>query len=311
MTCQQKKRKSSKFLNKKGIAGSIMQSIGNFFQGIMHIIPKPLIFLIFLAILLLLGQLLTYIFNIFGVYCTSGGIPMTIGFNPLYTAELIGDIPDSSTVGLNDVPLNKVLFLNTNKGTDCSVRIPSGTMTFPNGTTRNFTTPMWFYDGAYCTDCLIVKITDYPSTGFFADPETKPEAGMCYGNVWKKPDTEKSWWKKWTCGDTSGSAECEPPEHYYYNYQSNTYTCDETETQCTQTTVGQKWDETLKSKGATPLYADAYGETRDISHTKMLSIQCKDLRPKLTLFGIDIFNLTYWLILMLLGIMFWALKTWL
>jgi len=309
MNCHKKTKKNgSKFLNKKGLAGSIMQSIGNFFQGIMHILPKPLLFLILLAIILLLAQLLSFIFNIFGIYCTSGDIPMTIGFNPLYTAELIGEIPDASTIGLNDVPLNKILFVNEKKGTSCSIYLTSGIMTFPNGSTTNFTNG-WFYDGTYCTECLVVKITN--STGqSIIQQDINPEDGMCFGNVWKLPDEEKGTWKRWNCGSDAGS-QCEPPEHYYYNYQTNSYICDSLDMNCNQMTIGQKWDDTLKSKGATPLYGDTYGEIRDVSHKKLLSIQCKDLRPKLTLYGIDIFNLTYWLYLLLLGIMFWALKTWL
>jgi hypothetical protein len=287
-------KKGSLFWNKKGLFGEVMGSIGNFFQGILHIIPRPLIFLIFLFIILLLAQLLTYVFNIIGVYCTSGDIPMTIGFNPLKTAELIGQIPRAQDLG------KEIINPNDMQGgiENCAWNVISGTYTlkYDNGTIENSSMSRWFYNGkGGCVDCTLVTVDTHGIT--------QPEQ-WCITDAHRKPYNQKSTLAKWFCGGNYGR--CEPPEHYYWQASSGQYICEDLT--CTGITAGDQWDSILKEAGATPLYENAYGETQDVSHTAFVSIQCKDVRPKLTLYGIDIFNLEYWLILMLIAVMLWVLK---
>ena len=295
---QKTRKKGSKFLNKKGVFGGVLQSVGNFFQGLMHIIPRPLIFLIFIFIIVLIAQLLTYIFNIFGIYCTSGDIPMTIGFNPLKTAELIGDIPQASDLGKEEVDPNAL-----QHGVENCVWQPTGTytLTYDDGTEENSSTPRWFYNGrGGCVDCTLVTVYVWRGIG-------TPEK-WCINDAHTKPYNEKGTLAKWFCG-AKYYGRCEPPLHYYWQATTGQYVCDDPT--CTGITVGENWNNILEQNGATPLYADAYGEAKDISHEAFVSVQCKDVRPKLTLYGLDVFNFQYWLIIMLIAIMFWALKTFL
>ena len=292
-------KKNSILWNKKGVFGGIMQSIGNFFQGIMHILPKPVLFLIFLFIILLLAQLLTYIFNIMGIYCTSGDIPVTIGFNPLKTAELIGEIPQAEDLGKEILDANA---LQQSVEVCAIVGTRSGlyTITYDNGTQENSTVPRNFYNGrSGCVTCTLATID-------FHDITT-PEK-WCISDAHIKPENEKSTLAKWFCG-ARYFGRCEPPLHYYWQASSGKYVCEDQT--CEGITAGDWWDNILEQNGARPLYPDAYGEAQDISHTKFVSIQCKEVHPKLTIFGVDIFNLEYWLILMLIAIMFWALKNFL
>jgi hypothetical protein len=285
------------FSNKKGLLGDVGTAIGNIIGTIFHTIPKPLLFLIFLAILLLLGQLLTYVFNIAGIYCNSADVPVKTGFNLLTTVELIGAVPDKNEIGKDDVALNTVLGLNNEKGTDCSIYLTSGTITYTNGTTQNFTN-RWFYDGTYCSQCTEIKILDYTGRSFM-QMNVKPEDGICLGDAYRLPDSSKGWWKQWNC-------KCEPPIHYKYSYQTNTYQCIDANG-CTQITIGQKWDDTLKSKGATVLYGDL-NENTNPQYTGMIGITCRDLHPRLAIWHIDIFDFRLWVVLMLLTILFWAFK---
>jgi hypothetical protein len=292
-------KKNSILWNKKGVFGGIMQSIGNFFQGIMHVIPKPILFLIFLFIILLLAQLLTYIFNIFGVYCTSGDIPVTIGFNPLKTAELIGEIPQAEDLG------KEILDPDAIQDTveSCEWEITSGTytITYDNGTTENSSIPRHLYNGR--TGCVTCTLATIDFHGAITIPEK-----WCISDAHIKPENERGTLAKWFCG-ARYFGRCEPPLHYYWQASTGNYVCEDQS--CTGITAGDWWNNILEQNGARPLYTDAYGEAQDTSHQKFVSIQCKDVHPKLTVYGIDIFNLEYWLIIMCIAIMFWALKNFL
>jgi hypothetical protein len=284
--------------NKKGVFGGIMQSIGNFFQGLMHILPKPILFLIFIFIIILLAQLLTFIFNIFGVYCTSGDIPVTIGFNPLKTAELIGEIPQAEDAGKEILSPNDLQSGVEN----CVVNTGNSqyTITYDNGTSTNSSVSRNFYNGrGGCVDCTLATI-DFQG---LSTPEQ-----WCINDAHIKPENERGTLAKWFCG-AKYMGRCEPPLHYYWQSSTGKYLCEDQT--CTGITAGNYWDNTLQQNGAKPLYADAYGEAKDTRHTAFTSIQCKDIRPKLTVYGLDIFNLQYWMIGILIAIMIWALKTWL
>lgn len=291
------------FHNKKGILGNVGASIGNLIGTIFHTLPKPLLFLIFLAIILLIGSLLTYIFNFTGIYCNSADVPVNVGFNLLTTTELIGQVPDAKEINTNDVPLSKILGVSGSKGTTCSVYLTSGYYTLENGSTNNFTN-RWFYDGTYCTNCIVAKI--YNSTGkSLIQQDINLEDGMCLGDAYRLPDNEKGWWKKWNC-NSDGSSNCEPPAHYRYDYRTNNYVCDDFNG-CNLITVGQKWDDTLKNVGAKPLYGDL-NETTNPSYEGMIGIKCVDMHPKLSIWHIDIFDYKIWVVLMLIAILIWAFK---
>jgi hypothetical protein len=308
---QQRTKRSSKprysdknkyFLkNKKGQLGlgSIMQSIGNFFQGLMHLIPKPALFLIFIFIIVLLAQLLTYIFNIFGVYCTSGDIPVTIGFNPLQTAELIGEQPRAEDLGkeiLEPNDLQESVIECTTQATGTG----EYTLIYSNGTRVNSSVVRWFYHDGGCTLCDVSVKVDFH--------DRLANEQWCITDGHTKPEAQKNTLEKWFCGNKM-FGRCEPPPHYYWDAQTGKYLCEDQT--CAGITAGNYWDDTLAKHGAKPLYPDAYGEGISTSYDKAVSIQCHDVRPKLTLFGIDIFYFQYWIIGMLIIIMIWALKTWL
>jgi hypothetical protein len=292
------------FPNKKGVLGSVGTAIGNLISTIFHTLPKPILFIIFLAILLLIGQLLTYIFNFAGIYCNSADVPVSVGFNLLTTTELIGVVPDATEINTDDVPLTKIIGVSGEKGTSCSVYLTSGYYTLENGTTTNFTN-QWFYDGTYCTNCIVAKIYNSSGNNKIIYPNVVLEDGLCLGNVYRMPDNEKGWWKKWGC-NSDGTSSCEPPIHYRYDYITNTYVCEDFNG-CSQITVGQKWDDTLKSKGAQVLYGDL-NETIKPEYTGMIGIKCVDMRPRLSIWHIDIFDYRLWIVLMLIMILIWAFR---
>lgn len=287
--------------DKKGALGSVIGSIGSFFQGLLQMMPKWLLYLLLIGVIVIVGTILTFIFNVFGIYCTSSDIPMSIGFNPLSTAELIGQIPDVATVGTNSIKVENPGFPSLLTSKTCSLFLNSGTIVLEDGNTQEFNNT-WFYVDNQCVVCIHAKV--YNHTGKNILIPIIPEAGLCYGNVWAGVEVS-SLFGTYDCSE--GGNLCRPPQDYFYDYTTNTYRCDETTTDCTKKTLGQTWDDLLVQKGAKPLYEDAYGEGREIKYDKFAQIRCRDARPRFTIYGIELFRAEYWAFLIIITIGMWAI----
>jgi len=303
MRIPHKIKKNKIIKNKKGALSGIISSIGNLIQSIFRTLPKPILFILFLTILLLLGQLIPTIFQAFGIFCNSAEQPVNTGLNPFSNIALMMDKPDPDTLNQEVIKLNKVLFLSYNKHTDCSIRLDSGTIIFPDGTKINITEPTWFYDGAYCTDCLEVTIENPPVGLLTGVSKEALENGICYGDVYPTPEEEKGWYKRQACSHKGGE-ECEPPIGYYWDAELNLYICQDES--CSEKTSGEDWDNKLTEKGATPIYPEK--EKTGTGYTSFISIKCRDLKPRLAIYNIEIFDYKIWLLIMLITIGIWALK---
>ena len=285
----QKKTQGRKriFGNKKG---AILDNIGQLIQGIVSILPKPVLFLLFLFILVSLSYVLSLAFNAFGVYCNSADVPVKLNANFLDNIALIGQVPDPELLGREALELGEFGISVGSAGlTECSQLVPAGTIYFEDDTAQNFTTPTWFYDGTFCTNCQEVNI--------------KKPAGdvdkVCFGNVERKSQADKTLLQRTFCGGLG----CEPPEHYYYDQNTNTYVCaDET---CAGITLGQKWDELLFSKGAVPYYLEDQPDLRNPSAEHLTGITCENLKPRFAVFGVDLFTYNIWIFITLIVILLW------
>jgi len=308
MSKSKKKEKEKLYIrlisDKKGALGSVMGSIGSFFQGLLQMMPKWLLYLLLIGVIVIVGTILTFIFNVFGIYCTSSDIPVSIGFNPLSTAELIGQVPDVATVGTNSIKVENPGFPTFLYSKTCSLFLNSGTIEFEDGSTQDFNNT-WFYQDTVCVVCVHVKVYNYTGKNILI-PIT-PEAGLCYGNVWAGEEYVSPLWSTYDCSEGAGGNLCRPPQDYFYDYTTNTYKCDETVTDCTKKTLGQTWDDILVQKGARPLYEDAYGEGREIKYDKFAQIRCRDARPRFTIYGIELFRAEYWAFLIIIVIGMWAI----
>jgi len=266
--------------------------------------PKPVKFIFFLIFILLLGGLINSSLNVFGVYCDSNDNPVKVSLAS--GVALIGKVPDYELLNSNQVKLNKVFLTSEDKHTDCSVLLTEGTVTFEDETTtdiKDIEGGVWVYDGAYCTDCEEVRIKN-SDVGLLSNVNAGDLAsGVCWGDVDRKINYS-NWWKKSVCG----SGECEPPINYKYSSDLNRYIC--VDDSClSQTGQGQnsgaKWDEELKKKGAERFYPE--GITNELSDINAVGFVCEDLKPKLTFFGIEVFNYRYWILIMVISVMMYFL----
>jgi hypothetical protein len=281
--------------NKKGILG--IGEIGNAIRSVIDVMPNWLKFLIFLFILAFVGYILTFAFNVFGIYCNSASEPVTIP-NAITNLNLIFEKPDASQIKSTSISPDSVLFVE-----DCAEFVEDGSFRFdnpdeigdltglnpdsPDGTTYQITSPLYLYKGVGCVSCR---------SGVYKPNNTaKLSYKACFGNVQRVSDEDKTFTQKITCAFT-----CQPPPLYEYDFTANKYNCiDQT---CLSKTIGERWDELLKEKQATLLYPDS-ANGRRIDSTGFIGITCNQLDPKLAIFGFDFLN--YKIILMLLVL--WAL----
>lgn len=272
--------------NKKGLVSGLLDNIGNLIQGIVQIMPKPILLLIFLFLIVSLSYVLSIIFNSFGIYCNSANEPVKLNTNILTSISLIGQIPDPADINKADIDIENDPAVQL-----CSRKIGTGYYLKEDNTQTNFTN-RWFYIGTYCTQCN--KITLYDNG--------VNQGEWCEGDASRTPEENRGILQKALCGTTA----CEPPKDYYYSQSQNKYVCSNTNT-CTGATIAQKWDELLASKEAGMLYPNVPTGTRNPSAEYAIGITCKELKPRLGIWGIDLFRFEYILIIIILGVLFWVL----
>jgi len=273
--------------NKKGVIslGGIVSGAGSLIQSFFEVLPKPIKFVIFLILILLLGSIINFSLQIFGVFCDSADNPVFIGANVFSNAGLLDEIPDPETIGLEAIKPSSTQRTTLRCGfctDDIKIRYVE------SGVIENITQDTCFYPDMGCIECLgdLVNFANEINILGSADE-------WCMGDARRKDRDEMSLMSKWFCG-AKWFGRCEPPEHYYYDSAINQYVCeDET---CMGITAGDIWDSKLLGKGASYLYPE--GQREGVSYEKFAGITCKDLKPNITVYGIPIFDYRIWLFLM-------------
>jgi hypothetical protein len=285
-------------MNKKGLWG--LSDIANWWQAITGVMPKPVIFIIFLTIMLLLAQLLTFFFNMNGIFCTSSDIPVRVEGN-FFTSlisniNLMSELPDPDSIG------KEVQDVNTLQSgvMECSVCLGSGTIIYSNGSKTNFANKKCFYQYDGCVNCQPNQIVDIELTG-------RDLVNVCLKDAYPKTNEEKSFLSKAFCG-AKYFGRCEPPAHYFYSANDNYYRC--ADNTCNGITAGDTWDNKLLERGAMPIYKTIEsGKLEGKAYDEGIGISCKDLRPKLSFYRLDIFDFKIWIFILLLIMLIWIYKT--
>lgn len=274
--------------NKKGILG--LENIGHAISTTINLMPKWIRILLLLFIIGSVGFLLSFAFNVFGIYCNSGNQPVTLGGNVLAGISLLGQTPDFELLNRETLEINE-LFVGklTADHTACTTGYDSGTIIYKNKTEERFEQFTSFHVRA-CMQCEVVNVCG----------DNGGECiNVCKGDAFR--DQTKNILQKLTCGKVA----CEPPPHYYFDQSENVYACaDET---CGGITLGQSWDELLSEKNANLLYPE-FKNSRNPSSNSFVGITCTELKPKLAIYGFDLFNFTNLLILLIIFALIWLIK---
>jgi len=293
-----KKKKTKKlFPNKKGLA--IFDIIGNAIQTVTNILPKPILFLLFLFILVIGAWFLSLLFNVFGIYCNSANVPVQLHTNIINSLSLIGDIPDVDELGKDTRDPEAG---SAPDSVSCALYVENGTFRNENGT-KNAVSDRFVYKNSECITCNVKgRITEDTRNGFssfFLDPF---DPSVCLDQfIYPSTFESKTRFEKQACGSGGILARCQPPNGYYYDSRSNQYVCNDN--QCEGKTVATEWDAKLVNAGATAYYTTT--SSRNPSSENFIGVTCQDLRPRLAIYGADVFNYKMWILLTVLLIIFW------
>lgn len=267
-------------------------------------VPAPIKFLIFLVFLLFFGTLISLTLHLTGIHCNSAKEVVKVDFTQLGTnIALIWEDSkrtyEGQTLTICDVhpdrcgsenecyffarQLENGLYANcilTNSSSDCKYYLKEGV----------------------CHDCDNQEIC-------FQESMTWIFCGnwhdVCIDNAY--PPNESSL----TSGLTGCGSACLSPEHYFWNITSGQYECADLDYCGVGATLVQNpaIDEKLLKAGAERIYPTTQ---QDRDYRSVVTIKCNNnFNPRLTFFGVDIFNYQIWLflaVIWVLAVIFFKLK---
>lgn len=261
--------------------------------------PKPLLYIIFLALILLFGSMIPFMLHIFGVHCDSNAevlktSPLMITKN-FKIAIIDADELYNSSSYVPDEPnfatscRKPSCFVDGEYYWESESECDNQTIIYPFLTTRLLSSRCSICQGG--VNSTLIRGTGGNSQSFY----------LCFGDAYPIPKEDMNWYQSWTCDEDR----CSPPVNYYYEYDTGTYDCSNLDVcglNATETTY--QIDEELASAGAELMYPF---ENRKDYRTFMYFKCDKQLKPQLTLYGIPLFDYKIWLILTVIGILLYIL----
>jgi hypothetical protein len=283
---------------------AILWSVDFFF----HKAPAPLLFLVFILMLILFGTVISFSMHLIGIHCNSKLEPVRVDAYDI-----------SANVGIalmtRDVKLTSQILDPTYLYPDLN---NTGTRFYwyakKNTTYSNSFWQECYPDDTGCTyllpngDCYnctrqYALIEELGNSGFGGQPN-KQFNTVCTGDAY--PLANLSGWTYSNCFGLLGNGKI-IPTHYLFNSTDGRYHCvdeDYCGANATQKPISAV-DNVLAANGAKLMYP------AKVSRVKMenaVFIKCSNnLNPRLTFFGIDLFDYRFWLILGLIGVLFWTL----
>jgi len=248
-----------RILNKKGQTNSIIS-----------IIPTPLLFILFILLLVVIGSILNPIFNSFGVYCKSDQEVVKLSESNIVTnLQLISTLPSFDEIAGESINPNGFL----EKCTE-----------YVNGSYRFITFG--------CSECDIID-------GYTSKIDTT--ADVCVGDAYKKSDDELTWIQRTIkCPIIS---DCVIPDNYYFEVDSGLYEC-EVPSLCADIKLSASRDSKLESLGSVPYYTS---DESDTHYSKVFKLSCTEkLRVEPTIAGVPIFNVAFWVLILILIMLIWV-----
>jgi hypothetical protein len=298
-------------MNKKG---TILGDIGQTISSVLDLIPRPIKLLFFLALILLIGSLIQYSIQIFGIFCDSSGTPVKIDFNIFVAVNMMGKSADLLSGGTRSLDFGEKL-------AQCSIKTDAGTLKdYSNlGLTEtivgNVPYERYYYLTSPCVHCdggdYVLENATYQGQPIMPpNPTQTPSINnryfVCIGNAYAKNSSDLNWIEKIQCSKTAAEI-CKPPTHRYYNFNYNYYTCLENEPNCDESLL-KEWDSLLYDNNAESLYSPSNQteNVRDYEHA--VGISCQKYKPTISVFGFPIFDYKIWLLLFIIIIIYWMLK---
>ena len=239
----------------------------------LSVIPKPVLFIFFVLLLVVIGYVLSPIFNAAGIFCKSNGdIVKLTNSNIVSSVSLISGLPGVDEI--NGESINPDSFF-----IKC----------------REYINGSYHFLANACSTCSILSI----DAGSLVN--IRGGYDVCEGDAYRVLREDLSWWNRVV---NCPIADCVIPEDYYFEFDTGFYECDNV-VGCASNTLSASRDKKLDDLGGVPLYTT---EGVDTSYNRLFMFSCNEkLRVEPSVAGVPLFNPVFWLIIMLITIMVWGI----
>jgi hypothetical protein len=269
--------------------------------------PKPLKIAIFLSLLVGAIVVIPFMLHIFGVHCNYDGDAVKTSPFSFLTNIKLALIDANQVYNKSSYEPENIGLLGLPVSTDCvkHVCIVGDTVYYASDPECDNQTKRYIFlsKNYEWTRCVVCDgDTNYTSiqSSFTLGGENDY---YCYGDATPIPDTDKSWFQNWVCNPEQ---RCVPPANYYFESDTGTYDCVDS-VSCGQndTEIRPLIDQELAEVDAELLYPNI----DDKDYRSAFKFTCdRDNQPQMAFFGIPLFSLKLWLLLIVLGVMFIFLK---
>ena len=261
----------------------------------MNKVPAPIKFLIFLLFLLFFGSMISFVLHLTGVHCNSDKEVvktdfLDVGTNLALVWEDSKRIFSEQTLTICDVHPEKC-----GSESECyyhARELDNGLYVTCNQSIPEADCKYYLRDGI-CHNCTNQEICFQESMFWI------------FCGTWHDICLDDAYYSEVTLYDTftgCGST-CYPPEHYFWNQTSGQYECKDLDYCGVGATKVQNpiIDEKLLKANAELIYTS---EEKRRNYKSLVYIKCNNnYNPRLTIFGIDIFDYKIWLFLVVIYVL--------
>lgn len=261
--------------------------------------PKAIQILVFLILLLLFGNMMSWMLHISGVHCNSHKEPVKVDTIKIVSNVKIfwwvakGDL-DTPTATIDDVhPWTRYITFQGNLETCVDILIYDGNNYVA---CDNLSDPncLYYYKNADCFNCSVTDIGWVYALDSFLNWYWVGE--VCGGDVTRIHD--RSTWLNFKCDSL-----CSIPEHYAWDVSEGNYYCIDLDFCGVNATkeIEPRVDAELRDAGAELMYPGEDSRTIDT----FVQIKCsKNFNPRLTIYGLDVFDYRIWILIIVVYVMF-------
>lgn len=254
-------------------------------------VPKPIKILIFLLFLLFFGTVLSFAMNIFGVHCNDQKQPVTLEWYDI-TTNLQAIFQKSRILTDENLTISDIHPVSRYVDQKCAYYLKNESGELINCPEDNTTGCLYYFKQPECFNC------NTTNTGwiYFGGIDWDYIGPVCSGDAYYKQLSFSE--KYFSC-----IVACDIPLHYKFNHITGSYDCiDLAYCGPNATLVSQTELDVLLTENEASLLYPTTIDKRSVNN--LITIKCNNnYNPRLTFFGIDIFDYRLWLFLIVIYVL--------
>lgn len=255
--------------------------------------PKPLKIILFLLLLLFFGSMISVVLQVIGFHCTTSKEMVKVDFLDVVTNLRVLKASFGEVINENSYTIEEVHKYNNLIGVDCYYLLEDvGGGEYEFCVNESDPNCRYHWRDPECYNCSSTINAGWVFT-FYGLIPTRHIGTICDSDAYPK---------KWSTIERYFSCEalCEIPEYFRFEQDNGSYVCDNP-TYCGDNRtvdIDKRVDNILQNADAELLYKDK--SSKDYKHTILLKCN-NNYAPRLTFFGIDLFDYRLWLIIIVIS----------